>query len=189
MDSKLFRNWIIALLCLGIVCYIFSLCKIFMHLQTTIVEICLFTTAYVCELIIGLKFSIKNQENAKARWGGWMLILVGCLGLVKNVVLLIEQISTIQVRSLPMSVCIATMCSTIVVLAYILIALSYKNREMLIWEIMRAIFSALFIFGGWKAVLDGPENTNFFLYCIVIPLCITICQTVYYIKWLKHISD
>ena len=157
-----------------------------MQLQTTIVEICLFTTAYVCELIIGLKFSIKNQENAKARWGGWMLILVGCLGLVKNVVLLIEQISTIQVRSLPMSVGIATMFSTIMVLAYILIALSYKNREMLIWEILRAIFSALFILGGWKAVLNGPENTNFFLYCMVIPLGITICQTVYYIKWLKH---
>ena len=188
MDSKFLRSWIRALLCIGIICYIFSLCKIFMQLQTTIIEIVLLTVLHVCDLIIGLSLS-KNQKNAKARWGGWMFILLGCLGLTKNLILLIEQISNIQVRSLPMSVGIATMCSTIVVLAYILIALSYKHRGMLIWGILRAIFSALFILGGWKAVLNGPENTNFFLYCIVIPLCITICQTVYYIKWLKHISD
>lgn len=188
MDSKFLRSWIIALLCIGIICYIFSLCKIFMQLQTTIIEIVLLTVLNVCVLIIGLSLS-KNQKNAKARWGGWMFILLGCLGLAKNLILLIEQISNIQVRSLPMSVGISTMCSTIVVLAYILIALSYKHRGMLIWGILRAIFSALFILGGWKAVLNGPENTNFFLYCIVIPLGITICQTVYYIKWLKHISD
>ena len=186
MKSKQLRGWLIASIFVGVGKYLFNLCKLFMHLPTTIPEVLLTSAMPLCTLMVGLILVSNYQENVIRKWGGWLFVALSCLGFVTRAYTLIDLMTATEIRSMLISVCIASVRGSIEVLAYILIALSYKNREMRNWGILYACFEALFVLGGWKYYINGPGNM--FLYAGVVPFCGIVCLTIYYVQWIKALG-
>lgn len=186
VKQKHLQGWLIASIFVGVGKYLFNQCKILMNLPTTIPETLLTSVIPLCTLMVGLILVSNYQENVMRKWGGWLFVALSCLGFASRAYTLIDLMTATEIRSVLISVCIASVRGSIEVLAYILIALSYKNREMRSWGILYACFEALFVLGGWKYFINGPENM--FLYVGVVPFCGIVCRTIYYVQWIKAIG-
>lgn len=186
MKTKSLRAWIIALLACIVGSAVYSTCWRWMpHNQfATYLSIFIYTLVPFCELMLGLLFA-KDDASPQAKRGGILYAIAGILGLLLQVLVLFSQILSRQLINTPVHLTFIASCAVLLSAAFILIALSFSERRLLVWAIVYAVFKIAFAVALSACRLIPDNHLLFSLLYGLAAVGVDVCLLGYFIKMLK----
>jgi len=185
MKTKSLRAWIIALLACIVGSAVYSTCWRWMpHSQfATYLSISVYTLVPFCELMLGLLFA-KDDASPQAKRGGILYAIAGIIGLLLQALVLFSQIVSTNLMTMPVHLTSVALCAVLISAAFILIALSFSDRRLLVWAIVYAVFKVAFAVALSACRLISDNHLLFSIYGLAA-VGVDVCLLGYFIKMLK----